>query len=175
MIKFFMKRSLLVVLSLFLFFLVFFLLRDERGLRPKIFQKGDSFIEGLRVVYKKNGMSEWILTAKRADISEKDDKARLSDIKMTIEDKGITLYADKGLYHLTDGNLAVDGKIVAKGDTYSITSENGEFDHKSGIFKTDGIVRVESRRFSVLGKGMNIDSAEQKVKILRDVKATFNN
>jgi len=174
-IKFCMKRSLLFVLSLFLLFSFFFLLKDEKGMGPDILLKGNSFIEGLRIIYKKNGNKDWILSAKRADISEDGGKAYLTGIEMTIENKGITLYADKGLYFMTDKNLAIDGKITAKGDTYSITSINGAFDNKAGNFKTSGDVTIDSKKFNVQGRGMNIDSNEQKVRILNDVKAVFHN
>jgi LPS export ABC transporter protein LptC len=175
MIKFFMKRSLLFVLSLFLLFSFFFLLKDEKGMRPDILLKGNSFIEGLRIIYKKNGNRDWLLTAKRADISENGDRAYLTDIEMTIENKGITLYADKGTYLMTDKNLTIEGRITAKGDTYSITSVDGEFDNRAGNFKTNGDVRIDSKKFSVQGRGMNIDSSEQKVRILNNVKAFFYN
>ena len=87
----------------------------------------------------------------------------------------MTLYADKGLYLMTDKNLTIDGKMVAKGDTYSITSVDGAFDNSAGNFKTNGDVRIDSKKFSVQGRGMNIDSSEQKVRILKDVKAVFHN
>jgi LPS export ABC transporter protein LptC len=175
MIKFFMKRSLLVVLSLSLLFSFFFLLKDEKGMRPDLLVKGNSFIEGLRIIYKKNGNRDWLLTAKRADISENGDKALLTGIEMTLDNKGITLYADKGTYLMTDRNVSMEGKIVAKGNTYSITSVNGEFNNRAGDFKTDGDVTIDSRKFRVQGRGMNIDSSEQKVRILNDVKAVFHN
>lgn len=175
MIKFFMKKSFLFVLSLFLLFSFFFLLKEEKGLKPDILLKGNSFIEGLRIIYKKNGNKDWVLSAKRADISEDGDKAYLTGIEMTVQDKGMTLYADKGLYLMTDKNLTIDGKMVAKGDTYSITSVDGAFDNSAGNFKTNGDVRIDSKKFSVQGRGMNIDSSEQKVRILKDVKAVFHN
>jgi LPS export ABC transporter protein LptC len=169
-----MKRSLLLALSFFLLFSFFFLLKDE-GTRPAILLKGNSFIEGLRIIYKRNGNQDWILSARRADISEDGNKAYLTGLEMTLENKGITLYADKGLYLMTDKNLTIDGKIIAKGDTYSITSVDGAFDNRAGNFKTDGDVRIDSKKFSVQGRGMNIDSSEQKVRILNDVKAVFYN
>ena len=175
MINFFMKRSLLFVLSLFMLFLFFLLLKDEKGIKPNFLMKGDTFIEGLRIINKKNGDKDWILTAKRADISENGDRAYLTGIEMTVENKGVTLVADKGLYFMTDKNLVVEGKIVATSNTYSVTAQDGQFDNKAGNFKTNGDVRIDSRKFSVQGRGMDIDNTEQKVRILNDVKAVFYN
>lgn len=175
MIKFFMKKSLLVILSLFIFSLFFYMVRGEKGSRPDLRQKGESFIEGLRIVHKKNGSNSWVLTAKRADISENGDKARLTDLEMKIEHKGMKVQAASGLYSMSDRNLTIDGMVVASNGDFEITSENVTFDSGAGILKTDGSVRVEGKKFSLDGSGMDIDNASQKVRILRNVKAVFHN
>lgn len=175
MIKFFMKKTLLLVLSLFIFSLFFFMVRGEKTGKNAMVRKGESFIEGLRIIHKKNGSKDWILTARRADLTENSEKAHLSDIEMTIENKGFTVYADKGIYNMTDKNLAIEGRIVARSNNYSITSENIEFDTLAGNLKTDGNVKIEGKKFSLQGKGMDMDNAGQKVRINRDVKAIFNN
>ena len=46
---------------------------------------GDSFFEGLKIINKKNGATEWILTAKRADLSKDGKEALLSGIEMKME------------------------------------------------------------------------------------------
>jgi LPS export ABC transporter protein LptC len=175
MIKFFMTKGWSLVLSLFLLVFIFLLLKDERAMRPDILLKGDSFIEGMRIIYKRNGVRDWTLSAKRADISDEGNKAYLSGITMTLENRGLTLYADRGLYLMADRNLTIDGKIVARGDTYSITSVGGEFNNRASNFKTDGEVSIDSRKFKVQGRGMDIDGTGQKVRILNDVKAVFYN
>ncbi len=136
---------------------------------------GESFIEGLKIIHKNNGKPDWILTAKRADITEDGDKAHLYDIEMTIEDKDIKIYSDEGIYNLTNKNLTIDGKVIAKNSNYSIIMEQVELDSKAGNLKTGGNVKIEGKKFILNGKGMKIDSEEQKVRILKDVKATFNN
>ncbi len=137
--------------------------------------KGESFIEGLKMFHKINGKPDWVLTAKRADISKNNDKAYLTEIEMTLQNKGMTIYADKGLYDLTNKSLAIDGKVVARNNSYSITTENIELDSKAGNLKTEGNVKIEGRRFNLQGKGMTVDNNEKKVKVLNNVKAIFNN
>ncbi len=168
-----MKRSLLFVLSLCLFSLFFVLVKGERGTRLDIRQKGESFIEGLKIVNRRNGSRIWTLFARRADITENGERAYLTDIEMKIEDRGITVKAEKGLYGMTDKKLIIDGKAVARGDSYSITADKIELDSGGGNLKSDGDVFIEGRKFNVRGKGMYTDSAVQKVRILRDVEAVF--
>lgn len=175
MIEFFMERLLLVILSLALFSSVVFMVRSDKESKPGVLIKGQSFIEGLRIVHRKNGNKDWVLTAKRADIDEKGDKALLSGMEMTIADKGIALYADRGVYDMNTRRLTVDGKAVAKGDSYSIASEGIKFDGASGGLKADGGVQIKARKFSVQGTGMDADYNGQTVRIRKDVRAIFHN
>lgn len=170
-----MKKSLLLVLSIALLSLLFFMIKGERGTKTDVIRKGESFIEGLRLVHRQNGNTDWTLTANRADIIDKGDKAYLSGIEMDIASKGIKVYADKGLYDMNARDLSIDGRVIAKGDSYSITSDGARFDSASGILKADGGVRIEARRFSVQGTGMEADNTAQTVRILKNVKAVFHN
>lgn len=180
MIKFFMKqntrRSFLIILSLLAFSLFsYYVIKEEKGIKLGIHQKGGSFIEGLKMVHRRNGNSDWVLTAKRADMSEDGGTAHLSGIAMTIEQKGMTVYGDTGIYNMTDRNLSIDGKVVAKGDKYSITSDNGaEFNGAANSVKTNGNVKIESLKFNVEGKTMQTENNGQIVRIVGDVKAVFN-
>jgi LPS export ABC transporter protein LptC len=170
-----MKRSMLVVLSIVLFSLLFFMFKGERGTKTGVLFKGESYIEGLKLVHRQNGSTDWTLTARRADISDNGNKAHLSGIEMKIENKGITIYADKGLYDMNARDLFVDGEVVAKGDSYSITSKDVKFDSTSGTLKADGGVKMQAKKFSVEGIGMEADNAAQTVRIRKDVKAVFYN
>ncbi|MEC4676414.1 MAG: LPS export ABC transporter periplasmic protein LptC, partial [Nitrospirota bacterium] len=136
---------------------------------------GKSFIEGLKIVNKKDGNMDWVLTAKRADITEKGENVRLSAIEMTLADNGITIYADNGVYHPDSKNLTVDGRVTARMDDVSITTEDIELDSRAGIIKTENPVIVRGNNFSLRGRGIEIRNADQRVRILSNVKATFNN
>ncbi len=170
-----MKRGILLFLSVVLFSMLIYMFKSDKVTKTGLLQKGEAYIEGLQMVHKQNGRTDWTLTAQRADISDKGDKAYLSGVEMKIENKGIIMYADKGLYDMNAKNLSVDGKVVAKGDSYSITSEDVKFDSASGILKADGGVKMESKKFIVEGTGMEADNASQTVRIRKDVKAVFHN
>ncbi len=170
-----MKKSILVILSLTLVALLIYMMKSEKTAQTVSLQKGESYIEGLRLLHRQNGAVDWILTARRADIGGKGDEAYLSGIEMKIEDKGITVYADKGLYDMNARNLVVDGKVMAKADSYSITTEGVKFDNAGQMLKTDGRVRLDARKFSVEGTGMEADNTAQTVRILKNVKAVFHN
>jgi LPS export ABC transporter protein LptC len=176
MIEFFMEKIFLVILSLTLFSLLFFMvLRSDKEGKPGVLMKGESFIEGLKIVHRHSGTKDWVLTAKRADIDEKGDKALLTGMEIAIADKGIAVHADKGSYDMNTRRLTVEGKAVAKGDSYSISSEGVEFDGSGGGLKADGGVQIEARKFSVRGTGMDADNNGQTVRIRKNVTAIFHN
>lgn len=175
MIEFFMKKSMLFAFSLLVFIMFFFAVGGEKTGKSDLVRKGESYIEGLKIVHKTNGEGDWTLTAKRADLFENGEKARLSDIRMDVEKKGLVVLADRGLYDMSNKNLSIDGKITARTDTYSIISENVEFGGPAGSMKTAGSVTLEGKKFKLQGRGMEADNAAQKVRILSDVKAVFNN
>ena len=170
-----MKKSLLVIASFLLFCLFFFMVEGEKANKLDIHLKGSSFFEGIRIVQKKDGVQSWILTAKRADISKKGDEANLTDIKVEVENKGVTIYADKGLYNLDTKKMSIEGPVTAKNEEYSITTGQVEIDSSAGLLKTNEDVHIKGKKFVLQGKGMEIKNNEQKVRILKDVKATFNN
>ncbi len=175
MIEFFMRRSAVLILSfLVVFAFSYYLVKGEKVPHLNVRQKGESFIEGLRLVHRKNGAGDWVLTARRADISEDGNTARLSGIAMTLKGKGVTVYADRGLYNMTDRNLSASGRVVARGKDYSIVSEDGaEFDGAASSLKTKGKVTITSRKFNVRGTGMDTGDNGQIVRILGNVKAVF--
>ena len=170
-----MKKSLLVLASFLLFSLFLFMVQGEKASKLDIHLKGESFLEGLKIIHKKNGLQNWILTAKRADISKDGNEANLTDVEMEVKDKGITIFAEKGLYNLDTKKISIEGTITAKNNAYSITTGQIEIDSDAGLLTTGKEVLIEGKKFTLQGKGMEINNTEQKVRIMKDVKATFNN
>lgn len=170
-----MKKVLLFLASFLLFSLFFFLVKGEKANKMDVRLKGESFFEGLRIIQKKDGVQDWVLIAKRADISKDGDKAHLSDIEMEVKSRGITIFAEKGLYNMNTKEISIEGPITAKNKDYSITTGEVEIDSNAGLLKTGSDVHIEGRKFTLKGKGMEIQNNDQKVRILKDVKATFNN
>ena len=151
------------------------MVEGEKAGKLDIHFKGESFLEGLKIIHKKDGVPNWILTAKRADISKDGNEANLTDIEMEIKNKGITIFAEKGHYNMNTKKISVEGPITAKSGTYSITTEQVEIDSDAGLLTTGKDVSIIGKKFTLHGKGMEIKNNEQKVRIMKDVKATFNN
>ncbi len=135
---------------------------------------GDSFFEGLKIINKKDGITEWVLTAKRADLSKDGKEALLSGIEMKLEKQGMMVNAAKGLYNMETKNVTIDGVITARNEKYVITTSQALIDSGGGLIETEGEVTVAGKSFNLEGKGLQADNNEQKVRILNNVKATFH-
>jgi LPS export ABC transporter protein LptC len=170
-----MKIVWFAALVLSFFFLYFLIVRENKGILPSIGNSSASYIEGIRIIQKKNGKSDWIVTAKRANIIGNGNSADLSDIEITVKDKDMIISAEKGLFDMQGKKLTVTGPVTARNKDYTITSSDVEFDNATGILKTDKNVRMEGKKFILTGTGMYADNNEQKIRILNNVKATYNN
>lgn len=166
-----MKKKLLFAGSIF-FLLVVFFFSTKRAAEKDILLAQNSFIDGLEIINKKDGNKVWTLSAERADIMESEDKALLSNISMTIEDKGMTIQAPDGVYDLAQKDLSLNGQIIAITKDYTITADSVEWNQSREEIIAKGNVKIEGKKFNVEGSGLEADSG-QKMRILKNVKATF--
>lgn len=172
MIKFVMKKILMIVISFLFVCILIVILRSDKEISKDINIKGISFFEGLKILYKKDAHIVWTLLAKKADFTEGEKLVKLSGITLTIPKNGIVFQADTGIYNLSNRNFTVEGPVKAKTTDYTIITDSIDYEASSGDIKTNGWIEVEGKKFKLDGRGMEVDS-EQKVRILKDVKATF--
>jgi lipopolysaccharide assembly outer membrane protein LptD (OstA) len=172
MIEFLMKKLLFVGLSVLLFGGIFLILRSGREPDRELKMASGSFIEEIRILQKKKGTTLWDLTAKRADF-ETEDRAKLSDVRISLQKSGVVLFADKGTYSIADKSFTTESAVKADGKDYSITGDSVDFDVVSGNVRTDGRIKMEGKSFDVEGKGLKAETGK-KVEIFDDVKATFH-
>lgn len=173
MIEFFMKKVLPAVLVCVLLFGVFFMLKTGRESYVDMRVTGSSFLEDIRILQKKKGVTVWTLTAEKADFLEGEEKAELHTIKLAVPGNNLMLYADKGTYNFSAKSFTADTIVEARGENYRITADSLDLDVSSADIKTEGRVRLEGKGFSLEGEGMQAGK-EQKVRIFRDVKAIFH-
>ncbi len=171
-IKFFMKKGFMIALSILLFGSLVLMLRTGREMNGDLQIRSGSSIEGIRILQKKNGATVWTLMADKADFIEGDNKAELSNVSMMMPKNGLVLHADKGIYDLSDKSFKTECIVKADTKDYSIIADSMDYDISSGKIKTGGKVKIESKRLTVEGKGMDADQGE--VKVYNNVTATFN-
>jgi LPS export ABC transporter protein LptC len=160
-----------VIVSLsFIFFIV---LTDEREFRRDFsISKTGSYMEGFRIVSKKDGADAWIISARRADFSRDDTLARMETVTIDIKKEGAVLNADHGTYNMNTKDLALEDNVTLKIKDSVISTKNLSWNHSRGILSAEGEVRMEGNKFFVEGDGLTA-TEDNKVKLMRNVKATF--
>ncbi len=169
-----MGKKLLFFVIIIVSLTLFIFIRSEKGGKLDIQIKGDSFFEGLKIVNRKNGATDWVLWAKRADMTKDGKQALLSGVEMKLESQGMTVSAEKGLYDMETRQISVEGVLHASNNNFMLTTSQARIDGSKGNFDTAGDVKIEGKKFELEGKGMQADNNQHKVRILKDVKATFN-
>jgi LPS export ABC transporter protein LptC len=167
-----MKKGVLAGLICVLLFGIFFMLKTGRESDVDLRVTSNSFLEDIRILHKKNGETTWILTAKKADFLEGEDKAALQTISLAVPENKLMLYADKGTYNFSKKSFTADTVVEAKGENYRITADSLDLDVSSSGIQTEGRVYLEGKGFSLEGEGMQAGK-EEKVRIFKDVKAIF--
>jgi LPS export ABC transporter protein LptC len=170
-----MRSFIFLSFAALLFSLFFFLLKSDNKSGVHVRFGGASFIEGLKIINKKGGNQSWVLTAKRADIDERLNEAHLKDMEVSIKEGDVILRADTAIYDLMNKTLAVTSTVTAHNKSYSLVTDNVTLDSLANNLESSGSVKMKGKTFVIEGKGMEIINKKQKVKILKDVSATFNN
>lgn len=172
MIEFFMKKGFMAGLSIFLFSLLFIMIRDGGDISKKFRLQGNSFIEGIKIIQKKNGEILWTLHARRADFLESEDNAELSDMSMVLQKNDVILYTDRGIYNISGKSFTTNHAVKAQAKDFLITADSLDYDVATGRIETRGRVELDSENIKIKGTGMKTTTG-QTIKLFDDVKATF--
>lgn len=169
-----MGKKILFFLLIIVALTFFVLIRAETGYKLDLQVKGDSFFEGLKIVNRKDGVTDWVLWAKRADMTRDGKEALLSGVEIKLASQDMTVSADKGLYDMETRQIFVEGVLRASNNDFVLTTSKAHIDGSKGKFDTTGDVKIEGSKFELRGKGMQAENNQHKVRILKDVSATFN-
>lgn len=150
----------------------YFLIDTDRDYKKDLSVKAHSYIEGLRIVNKKNGVDSFVIHAKRADFTRDETIARMEAVTLNIIREGIVLNADKGTYNTSTRDVELDSNIRIRIKDSVISANSLSWNSSTGALKTDGPIRVEGSKFRVEGDGLTA-TEDQKIKLMKNVKATF--
>lgn len=171
---FFRRRRMLAALAfLFTSLIFFFVFSGERDLRKDLsLQRGNSYIEGLKIVNRKDGADAWVVTARRADFTKDETVAQMESVAIDLKKDGVLLSADNGTYHMQTKDLRLENniKIQIKGSV--VTTDELSWDPSRGLVFSKEVVRMEGNKFKIEGEGLTA-TKDNKVRLMRNVKATF--
>ncbi len=156
--------------SVLFLFLVF---SGDRDYKHDIsLHKATSYIEGLRIVNKRDGVDSWVMKARRADFTKDETVAKMDTVSMDIKKEGVVLNAGSGTYNMDSKDLRLEGDVTIHAKDSVIHANSLAWNPSAGKLTTDSRIRVEGEKFTVEGDGLT-STEQNKVTLMRNVKAIF--
>lgn len=162
----------LSTLSLFISSVLFFYNGEGDHRKDLAISRIGSYIEGLRIVNKRNGVDSWVITARRADFTRDGMEARMDSVTVDIIKDRVVVNADSGIYNLNTRGLSLENNIKILIKDSVVSAERLSWNPASKILTSDNKVRMDGKRFKIEGEGL-IATEGQKVKLTKNVKAIF--
>jgi LPS export ABC transporter protein LptC len=160
------------LIILFLLALSYLLFSGEKEYRMGSSIKANSYIEGLRIVHKKNGTDSWVISAKKADFTRDETVAKMSTVTVDAKKEGIILNADSGTYNLTTREILLEDNIKIRIKDSVISAKSLSWDPSREMLTSPDRVRMDGKNFRIEGDGL-VATQDQKLKLTRNVQATF--
>ncbi len=165
-----MLSGIVALVAILIFFVVFQAERDYR--RGFSINKGNSYMEGIRIVNKKNGVDAWTISARRADFTKDETVAQLNSVTIDIKKEGAVLDAASGQYNINTRELRLEKDIAIRQKDSTISTESLSWNPADGTLSSDGLVIMKGNKFRIEGEGLKA-TEDKKIKLMRNVKATF--
>lgn len=159
-----------ISVSLLFLFLMFSGDRDYK--RDLSLHRSNSYIEGLKIVNKKDGTDSWVMTARKADFTKDETLAKMDSVSMDIKKEGVILNAGSGTYNMDSKDLRLEDDVTIRAKDSVIHAKSLAWNPSLGTLTTDSRIRMESSRFTVEGEGLTA-TEQNKVTLMRNVKAIF--
>jgi len=169
-IEFFVKYVGAMILCLLV--LSYILFSGEKEYRLGVSTKTNSYIEGLRIVNKKNGVDAWVISAKRADFTRDETVANLNTVTVDAKKEELILNADSGTYNLTTREIFLKDNITMRIKGSVISAKSLSWDPSRETLTSPDRVQMDGKKFRIEGDGL-MATQDQKVKLISNVKATF--
>ena len=99
----------------------------------------------LKQISKKNGITEWELSAKSASLLKNEDKAILDEVTVfffTKEQKKVELTSDAGTLNTKTHDMTFSGNVVVAYVTAFLKTDKLHYDKKEHIISSDDRVRL---------------------------------
>lgn len=166
------RKIFLSVVFIGMLTLFFFFYGDRDYKKDITISRKNSYIEGLRIVSKKNGADAWVMTALKADFTKDETIARMDTVTIDIKKDGVILNADKGIYNMNTRDLHLENNITIWVKGSVISTQDLSWNASSGILSSNNKIRMEGNKFRVEGEGLTA-TEDNKVTLKRNVKAIF--
>jgi len=131
----------------------------------------------LKQVSKKNGVTEWELTAKSASLLKDQDQAVLEEVTVFFfakEKKKIELTSDSGTLNTKTHDMTFSGNVVVTYVTAVFKTDKLHYDKKEHIIRSDAPVRLEKNGSFIEADSMVLHLNKNQIFFEGHILGSFN-
>ncbi len=162
--------GLVFTLTSLMFFIIF---HSEKDYKKELsLSRGNSYMEGVRIVNKKGGVDSWVILARKADFSRDETTVQMSSVTIDVKKEGAVLNADGGTYNMNTQGLRLEKNIVIHMKDSTISTDSLAWNPAGRLISSDGKVQMQGNKFRIEGEGLTA-TEDDKVRLTRNVKAIF--
>jgi LPS export ABC transporter protein LptC len=169
------KKNYIVILSVFLAIVIFFILSyyKEEGIKLQTsFQT--SSMKNLHLTHREGNQITWELSAVEAEFPVDTKEILLKSMGVRInQTPEINLKGESGIYAFESGEVFIGKSVELNIKDTTFTSNTLKWDSTKELITTEDDVRFSGNNFLIEGTGLSGSIKQQKVRILKNVKATF--
>ncbi len=144
---------------------------------PSLPQTADAGVKGFSFVQSKDGLVDWKIQAKQAQVFDADAKAVLSDVQVTLmgpDGVTMTVAGDDGTINTLSKDFVISKKTgdlaLLLNSGYTIYTSRFTWDNQKHRIWTDESVTIKGPRLEITGQGMEAYLATQEMRVRRNVR-----
>jgi LPS export ABC transporter protein LptC len=165
-----------IIISGYLFFTKYFssvpIKIDEFSIDSKAALK----LNILKQVSKRDGITEWELTANSATLLKNEGRAVLDEVSVlffTKDNKSVVLTSQSGILDTNNHDMTFSGNIVIKYETAELKTEQLQYNKKDHIIIMNTAIRLEDMGSFISADKARIELNQNKIFFEGNVKGEF--
>lgn len=133
-----------------------------------------SSMHKIHMVNKEGNSVKWELSAEKAVFPKGNREILLNSLELKIKHTPeIHLTSESGIYTIETGNMILKKSVELNVKDTKFKTAGMYWNNREETLTTDNDVEFIGKTFSIVGKGLTANTKEQKIRILKDVKAVF--
>jgi LPS export ABC transporter protein LptC len=130
----------------------------------------------LKQVSKRDGITEWELTAKAATLLKNENKAVLDEVSVvffTKDNKSIVLTSQRAILDTKKHDMIFSGNVVIRYGTAELKTEQLQYNKKDHIIFTDTHINLDDTGSFISADKARIDPNRNKILLEGNIKGKF--
>jgi LPS export ABC transporter protein LptC len=133
-----------------------------------------SSMHNVHMVNKEGNSLKWELSAEKAIFPKGNSEILLNSLGLRIEHTPeIYLTSESGIYKVENGNMILNSPVELNVKDVKFKTAGIQWNNHEETLTTNNDVEFIGQTFNIVGKGLRANTKDQKVRILKDVKAIF--